>query len=208
MTTRVTVKRRGINKKKEVIGNGVNQNPPLNLRNVDLSEDALANSLRIRVGSYSSNFNTELERMSTSVLENNIRKRVDETEYKLYKSGLAFMYINRYYLIDIMESGYIQGISSNVIKIIWKAVRKHFKSKTSVLKYSPLRVFYIMLSIFIVTKSKDIINNPDIVLGIESINGINRSFMTHNRAVVRSLIRLGSKSRYWKDIEAYVNYIM
>lgn len=117
------------------------------------------------------------------------------------EGGLAKMKDHRGFLLNIMQSGQINDFDMKLFDKMWKSMRYICNSNDHVLRYRPLRVLYILTEVYLVSKDSKIISSKSFIHDIHTITESNKPFIMHNRDVIRSLLRLKDRSRYWKMIE-------
>lgn len=122
-------------------------------------------------------------------------------EIMALEGGLAKMKDHRGFLLNIIQSGQINGFDIKLFDKMWKSMVLICDSKDHVLRYSPLRVMYVLTEIYIVSQDIKLISSEKLIHNIHTITENNKPFVMHNRDVIRSLLRLKEKSRYWKMIE-------
>lgn len=115
--------------------------------------------------------------------------------------GLAQMKDHREFLINIMQSGQINDFDMKLFDKMWKSMRCICDSNDHVLRYSPLRALYMLIEFYLVSKDSKMISRKSFIRDIHTIMESNKPFTMHNRAVLRSLLKLKDRSRYWKMIE-------
>lgn len=117
------------------------------------------------------------------------------------EGGLAQMKDHREFLLNIMQSGQIADFDMKLFDKMWKSMRSICDSKDHVLRYSPLRALYMLIEFYLVSKDSKMISRKSFIRDIHTIMKTNKPFTMHNRAVLRSLLKLKDRSRYWKMIE-------
>lgn len=115
--------------------------------------------------------------------------------------GLAQMKDHREFLLNIMQSGQIDDFDMKLFDKMWKTMRSICDSKDHVLRYSPLRALYMLIEFYLVSKDSKMISRKSFVRDINTIMETSKPFTMHNRVVLRSLLKLKDRSRYWKMIE-------
>lgn len=129
--------------------------------------------------------------------------KIDSKRKAIVMGSLEIMRVNKDFLCEVISREKVK-INNDTLDLIWKAVRYHMKSEDSVLKYSPLRMFYTLVSIWIVKPDTKILTNKGFLDSFKTLSDENTWFTCHNRHVISSLLKLGDKSTYYKRIDDYI----
>ncbi len=129
--------------------------------------------------------------------------KADSRHKEVITGSLEIMRVNRGFLCEVISREKVK-IDNDTLDLIWKAVRYHMKSEDSALKYSPLRLFYILLSVYIVKHDAKLLSDKKFLNSFKTISHENVGFTCNNRHVISSLINLGARSTYYKRISDYI----
>lgn len=134
----------------------------------------------------------------------NLRMDVTKFEDKCIRSGIGKYHANNSYIEEVIDELSEKGIiTEEVIEAIVNGVKYHMLSKTSVLRYSPLRLSYTLLSIYYVCRDEHMLTDKRLLGKLKRINDTNCDFTLHNREVIRSITVLEERSTYWKTIKDF-----